>query len=144
MSWGITISDVANQTGVTVTAAELAQADGIITIYLNRTPDASAGISARDLSWIGAAIKWQAAWITSQADVTGTAQYDSLTSDGLSVTSTAEWAKVLAPLAARSLKNLTWKGSRTTLVPGTRVQRGAFAYDFSVETSDEVSTWRAL
>lgn len=141
MSWGNTVADVLNTTGVTVTTSELAQADSIVTIYVNRTPAASGGISARDLGWINMAVQWQAAWVNAQANVSGTSQYDSLTSDGLSVTSEAEWAKILAPIAARSLKNLSWKGSRSVAVPGPSVRRGGFAYNFGNEASDDYTVW---
>mgnify|MGYP001598580966 FL=1 len=144
MSWGYTVADVLNTTGVTVTTSELAQADEIITIYINRTPEASGGISARDLTWIGSAVKWQAAWVAAQPNLAGTSQYDSYSSDGLSVQTTAQWAKVLAPLAARALKNLSWKGSRSVDVPGPSVRRGGFAYNFGNEASDDYSQWSRL
>ena len=143
MTWGVTLSDVLNTTGVSASAADLAQADSIITIYINRTPDASAGISGRDLTWIRAAIQWQAAWVNGNPDTAGTSQFDSYSSDGLSIQTTAEWAKVLAPIAARSLKNLTWKGTRTQRTPSVSRPRG-FAYDFGNETSDDVSDWQRL
>lgn len=142
MTWGVTISDVTNTTGVTPSASDLAQADSIITIYVNRTPDASGGISGRDLYWIRSAVQWQAAWVSSQPNLTGSSQYDSLSSDGLSVQTTAEWAKVLAPIAARSLKNLTWKGTRTQRTPPVRQGRG-LVLDFENEESDQYTEWSA-
>jgi hypothetical protein len=143
MTWGVTISDVTNTTGVTPSAADLAASDSIITIYINRTPDASGGISGRDLTWIRSAIQWQAAWVSSQPNLTGTSHYDSYSSDGLSVQTTAEWAKVLAPLAARSLKNLTWKGTRTQRTPSVRQGKG-LVLNFENEESDEYSDWSRL
>lgn len=143
MTWGVTISDVTNTTGTTPSATDLAAADAIVTIYVNRTPDASGGISGRDLYWIKSAVQWQAAWISTQPNLTGTSQYDSYSADGLSVQTTAEWAKLLAPIAARSLKNLTWKGSRTQRTPPVRQGRG-LVLDFGNEESDDYSAWSGL
>jgi hypothetical protein len=143
MTWGVTISDVTNTTGTTPTAADLAAADSIITVYINRTPDASGGISGRDLTWIRTAIQWQAAWVNGNPDTAGASQYDSYSSDGLSIQTTAEWAKVLAPIAARSLKNLTWKGTRTQRTPPVRQGRG-LVLDFLNEESDDYSGWSGL
>jgi len=144
MSWGVTISDVLNATGETVVAKDLLQADAIVTIYVNRTPAASGGISNRDLTWVNTAICWQAAWIAQNVAVSGRSQYDSLSQDGLSVASTAEWAKILGPIAARALKNLSWKGSRTNRVPGADFPRGGFVFDFELEQSDRYTDWAPL
>ena len=63
----------------------------------------------------------------------------------MSVTSSAEWAKYLGPMAARSLKNLSWKGSKTIATPNARVPRGpGWALDFDMEQSDWYSVWEPL
>jgi hypothetical protein len=143
MPWGVSVADVLATTGSTVTTAQVAAADSVVSIYVNRTSTASASMSARDLGWIRTAIAWQAPWQADKADMATRSQFDSVSQDGLSVTSTAQWAKVLAPLAARALKNLSWKSSRTIRTPNVSVPTG-MGVDFLLESSDERSTWETM
>lgn len=146
MAWGVTVSDVFNATGASATDPQIAVADAVVTIYVNRQSTASASISPRDIGWIKSAIQWQTVWMPSQSGYNGRSQFDSLSQDGLSIQSSAQWAKELAPLAARSIKNLSWKGSRTQRTPA--VVPGLDAYgqrlDFTLEASDRYSHWDAL
>lgn len=139
MSWGVSVTDVQNITATAVDAPTLAMADEMVTIYVNRTPEASSGIGDRDLGWITRAVSWQAAWLATNVNVVSRQQFDTMSQDGVSLSSTAQWAKVLAPMAARALKNLSWKGTRTV---GPEIQREA--YDFVMEDSDEYSDWHTL
>lgn len=143
MAWGVLPADVLATTGATVTTAQVAQADAVVSIYVNRQSTASASMSARDLATIRSAIAWQTPWQAAQSDMTTRSQYDSLSQDGLSVSSSAEWAKILSPIAARALKNLSWKGSRTLRTPNVSVPTGIGA-DFLLETSDRRSDWKPL
>jgi hypothetical protein len=143
MAWGVLPADVLATTGASATTAQIATADAVISIYVNRQSTASASMSTRDLGWIRSAIQWQTIWQAGQPGFTTRNQFDSLDQDGLSVQSSAEWAKVLAPLAARSLKNLSWKGSRTQRTPNVDVPTGMGA-DFLLESSDWRSHWEEL
>jgi hypothetical protein len=142
MPWGVSTSDVLATTGTTATTEQVAAADSVISIYVNRQSSASASMSARDLGWIRTAIAWQTPWQAAQS-LTTRSQFDSVSQDGLSVSSSAEWAKVLAPLAARSLKNLSWKGSKTLRTPNVSVPTG-LGVDFLLESSDARSTWETM
>jgi len=143
MPWNVTPADVLATTGATVTTESVAVADGMVTIYVNRTSEASASMSARDLGWIRQAIAWQAPWAAAQPDLTTRSQFDSLSQDGLSVQTAAEWAKLLHPMAARALKNLSWKASRTQRTPNASVPVG-LGLDFAMEQSDRFSDWTPL
>jgi hypothetical protein len=143
MAWGVSTADVLATTGASATTAQIAAADSIVTIYVNRDSSASGSMAPRDLASIKAAVAWQAAWMLSQPNLAGRSQFDNLSQDGLSVSSSAEWAKILSPIAARSLKNLTWKGSRTLRTPNVSVPTGLGA-DFVLETSDGWSRWEEL
>jgi hypothetical protein len=143
MPWGVSTADVLATTGSTATAEQVAAADSVISIYVNRQSTASASMSARDLGWIRTAIAWQTPWQAGQAGLATRSQFDSLSQDGLSVASTAQWAKVLAPLAARALKNLSWKGSRTQRTPNVSVPTG-LGVDFLLDESDARTTWSPL
>jgi hypothetical protein len=124
VTWGVTPTDVQNVTGASATAANIAMADSMISTYANRTAAASGGMGARDIFWIQSAICWQARWIPTQPALEGRNQFDSLSQDGMSVQSAAQWAKILAPMAARALKNLSNKGSKTDVVDPVEVPTG--------------------
>lgn len=143
-TWGVTLSDVFNTTAVSAAASDLASADSIVTIYVNRTPSASGAISPRDLATIATAIQWQTAWMSQNPNVFQRNQFESLTGDGQSVTQAAEWAHVLSPIAARAIRNLSWKGSRTLRTPSVRVNRVNAAAQFELEASDIYSDWQPL
>lgn len=144
MTWA-SISDVQSATGKTVTSDQLAQADAVVTIYCNRTPDASASIGARDLYWLKQAVCWQAAWQIQKPGYDQRDNAQSVMQDGLQVERETEHSVTLAPLAARSLKNLSWKASRTVRTPNVRVPLGlGLAPDFLLESSDSRSEWQPL
>ncbi len=143
MTWA-TVGDVSTTTGKTVTTDQLAQAEAVVNIYADRAPSASAAISTRDLYWLQQATCWQAAW---QAQKFGYSQRDnaqSLMQDGLQVERETEHSVTLAPLAARSLKNLSWKRNRTVRTPNVRVPLGLGLEDFTLESSDANSNWQPL
>lgn len=135
-TWGVTPVDVANVTGASATAEYIAMADSIVSIVANRTAAASGSMSARDVNAIQVAICWQARWIPTQPELHGRAQFDSITQDGLSVQVRAQWAKYLAPLAARSLRNLSSKGPRAEAVAPIGVPAGYGAAFFLNDEGD--------
>jgi hypothetical protein len=142
VAWA-TAADVEEIVGREVESSVLAQADGHITIYANRTPDAVDGMSARDRYWLKVATCWQAAWLDQQVAVDGRSTATSLSTDGQSVTRDAEYQVVLGPLAARALRNLSWKASRSLDV--RPVSAGpAWPRDFLSESSDELHGWEPL
>jgi hypothetical protein len=141
MAWA-TISEVAEITGATVEADLLAQADGIITVYCGRTPDMQDKLRKRDQYWLRAATAWQAVWMTGQAGVTARNLGTTIETEGLTVEHAAEYEVVLAPLAARSLRNLSWKSSRAVAVGTTSHSIGA--RNFTLEQSDPCSVWYPL
>lgn len=142
MAWA-TLQDVGDVTGHSVTTQELAMAEAAVTIYANRTPSASASIGARDLYWLQQATCWQACWLAEQVLVEGRSVVGSLTQDGMAVNYGAEWQVTLAPLAARSLKNLSWKAARSIDVPST-LQGVGVMRDFTLEASDDDTPWQEL
>jgi hypothetical protein len=146
MSWAV-LGDVVTITGKTLPATVdpdeiLAAANSHITIYGNRTPDASASISNRDLYWLKAAVCWQATWLPGQPGYETRSTVRQESGDGTSYTVASEAQINLAPMAARALKNLSWKASRTLRTPDVSVPAGSRApIDFTSEDSDEYSDW---
>lgn len=147
MAWA-TVTDVGDITGVSVDAATVAQAQGVIEVYANRTDDATDGFSARDLGWLKRAVCWQAAWLKDQYGYTSRQRARSTSQDGTSITRVADSDQDLAPLAARALKNLSWLGSRTTRARGIAVPRGGLGWEtdaeFMRDARDSDALWEAM
>jgi hypothetical protein len=139
-----TTADVLSVTGVSATSAQLAQAEAVVTIYANRTPTASASFGQRDLYWLQQATCWQAAWQSQKYGYTQRDNATSLMQDGLQVERDTEHSVTLAPLAARALKNLSWKTNRTIRGSNIHVPLGAGLRDFTLESSDAFSDWQPL
>lgn len=151
-TWGVTVADVLYMTGATVEAVDIQMAAESIEPYVNRTPASSAGMLARDIRTIKKALVWQAAWLPEQPDYVGRMNVDSTNQDGQSAAFSPasspygrEYSLTLAPMAARCLKNLSWKASRTLNVKrmgATTKSLEDQAYDF---LTDEVPTgWDRL
>lgn len=151
MSWA-TVQECADITGVTVTAAQLALAQATVETYANRIQSTTfdASCSARDLGWLKRSVAWQAAWLTEQVDFTTRSSYDELAQDNTQHVVGADSQLMLAPMAARTLKNLSWKGSRTVRIVPTSVRRGESRsvvdplMDYTQEANDDAHAWNRL
>lgn len=112
MAWA-TADEVLDTTGVdvTLTPSVLAQAGSIINMHAGITDDAT--VYERDEYWLGQAVIWQTAWLAGQQAVAERSSMTTVSQEGLQVTYQDEAALVLAPLARRSLKNLSWMGTRS-------------------------------
>lgn len=140
MGWA-TAANVLSLTGKTVTDQVVLEASAVIDIYANRTQEASAGMTARDLGWLQRACAFQAAWMPTQPGFHQRNAVAQITQDGLQIIYDKEWQISLAPLAARTLKNLSWKASRTVAVPHLTIPMGEAA-NFLNEQSDWYTDWR--
>jgi hypothetical protein len=145
MSWA-TEADLLAYLGVTLQDSRyLTQANTAISVYANRSQAASASISNRDLLALKLATCYQAAWLPSQPDALTRVNVESSTVDGESVRFANEAQQNLAPNAIRALKNLSWKGSRTLVIPSADVPLGSSStINFTSESSDESSDWATL
>lgn len=145
MSTWATPSDVLSITGASATQAEVDVAEETLLPWINRGPSASASMSARDLFWLKRAVAWQSVWLPDQPGYFSRTTSSSWSQDGESVTHRSAAEEMLAPLAARALRNTTWKGSKTTriLPVGTPVGT-TYAQDFTLESSDERHGWEPL
>ena len=154
MTWA-TVAETALITGMTASGsastADVAMAHQVIEIYANVTESASAAIGARDLEWLRKATAWQAVWQKQQPgyatdrSVVASIMADGVREDfaGFSVGGTGgEWKVMLAPLAARALKNLSWKGSRTLRTDRVEVPFGQNSVTgFLRDGGDALSDW---
>jgi len=147
MTWA-TLADVTTKLGKTVTAQDILMANEIITTYANRTPAASASMGSRDLYYLNSAACWQAVWYAEQPGVETRQIAAKHAQDGVEIDyagtsfNPKEYPAVLAPLAARALRNLSWKASRTLRVKNVATPLNS-AYNFTSESSDEYSNWKA-
>lgn len=140
--WAST-DDVLNITGTVVTDTVLNVANSVITVYCNRSEEASAGMGVRDLYWLTQATAWQAKWVASVPDYGLQVQHSTLQQDGMSIGHRAEWEINLAPMAARALKNLSWKADRTKRTPRIEVPIGMGVANFLNEAYDQYDmTWQ--
>lgn len=119
MAWATT-SDVITYTGVSATAAQVEQAQGVVEIFADVTEDASAVglISEKNLRLLKQAVAYQAAWITQHPDAFTNVDLSSFNQDQVSGTLRHDNALILAPLAKRCIDRLSWRRNR-----GLRIQR---------------------
>lgn len=142
-----TADEVLSITGVTVTAAQLLQANSVITIFANRTTEAV--LSVRDLYWLKQATCWQAAWQKDQAGYTTRHAVTEVTQDGMQLIysggDTPNLASItLAPLAQRALKNTSWKGSRSARIDTRLYDQVSADINYRLETYDDMFPWQPL
>lgn len=83
-----------------------------------------APITRSDALWVKKATLFQAAWLIEQQDALNRVAVNSLTQDGLHVTTSNELTFVLAPLAKRALNNCSWAKHGTTRVSLERSSNG--------------------
>ena len=112
MAWA-TADECNAITGLTPDAATLARAQAMVEVHVNRQPDSDEGLTPRDLYWLRAAVAWQAAWLPSQHGIDGRVASQGITQDGMSSQFRSSADIVLAPLAQRAIRNLTWMASRS-------------------------------
>lgn len=139
-----TLAEVYDITTTEVTERQLIDAQRTIDIYAGRTYDLADKLGAKDLYWLKQAVAHQAAWQPGQAGLSTRQQVAGFSQDGLAANYTAEWNISLAPLAARAIKNLSWKGSRTVRTPALLASGPGRFVDFTTEDADPTHTWGAL
>lgn len=135
-----TVQDVADATGVTVTGQQLAQAQSDIEIFTNRIYADAARIRARDLHWLGQAVARQAAWIAGQFGLETRLDATQIQQDQVS-TSLKDDGLVLAPMAARALRRVSWMRSRTVHVRSAVEGAGPLMANPLSDGSDDSLVW---
>lgn len=112
MPWA-TADDVFDLTGENVAAADLTKAQDIIELFAGVTEDASDQglISGRNLRLLNRAVAYQAAWMPYHPDLYTHMDAETQSQDGVSATRAHDNARLLAPLALRFLRRVSWKQS---------------------------------
>jgi hypothetical protein len=145
MPWATAV-ECADVTGSTPDDATLALAHASIRSHINRTEvEVTAVATDRDLEWLRDAVAWQAAWLPSQPGYLARMGADSVSQDGLSVKHNSAADQLLAPLAQRALKNLSWMGSRSLRTkPRAARSEGEMQSASSFLTHDPEEGWVPL
>jgi hypothetical protein len=145
MAWA-TISECTAITGVTPDAATLALAQSSVEDHVNRSPDVTDSLYARDLYWLKKAVAWQAAWLPAQHDLLTRTGVQTVTQDGMSAQFRTPADQLLSPHAQRALKNVSWLGSRSVRFDSRGEGRYSEAADgqWLHEGSDDDHGWDAL
>jgi len=114
-----TEQEVNEFTGATVTPVQLALAQSTVELHVGRTSEAQ--VRPADLKWLKRAVAFQAVWLTTQPDLLTRTEVDSSSQDGASARYSGGEDQVLAPLAKRALRRLSWRGSRSVTMDGSGI-----------------------
>lgn len=144
MSWA-TAAEVLAMTGETVAEEKVALASAMVDTYTGADEDLPEdAISPKDRRHLKKATIWQAIWIPNKPGLlTHRENSPSTTADSVVVTRAAPVDGMLAPMAIREIKSLSWVGTRTILVPPA--PRGLPpGINFLSERADRFGSWNPL
>lgn len=150
-NWATT-TDVFNLTGVTVTDAEIAMAQGIIDLFsevstlsaFDGDGNSTGIISRKNLRYLMMAVAYQTAWMQEHPDVFSNIDTSTYSEDGVSATQSNTSAHLLAPLARRALLRLTWlRPNRSIKIgkPVTPLPTVAFGRNRDSAPADDERYW---
>lgn len=134
-----TVPQVKALTRKTVTDEDIDVAEGILATLHGLIPGVARKVSGRDAYFLRLATAYQAAWVVANPDLFERLDVSSAGQDGQSATFKPD-ALVVAPLARRTLKRLSWRGVRN-IGPG-RPARVVNVNDDDWE--DAHLAWRAV
>lgn len=112
------VDDVFTFTGETVDEPTLRRAQDLIELFAGVTWLGNDQISQRNARHLNRAVAYQAGWMGSRPDLYTHLDVQTVSQDGASHTPGNENAQLLAPLATRCLRRLSWADKPL------RVQRG--------------------
>lgn len=136
-----TIAQIMSVTGITVTQAQRDTAARIIEVTTGLIEAVErVDITDRDLYFLQLATAYQAAFVYDNPDVFSRADVTSAAQDGESATFRNADSHVLAPLARKSIRRLSWRGIRA-LVPGGGTPPRSSLVDAASEAYDDSLPW---
>lgn len=135
-----------------VTQVDLDAANSVNEIYVGVVESARAKLSGRDLRLLKKAESYQAAWMQAQVDLAGRSDVDLVTQDGLQYSKGDQDSHVLAPLAAASIRRLSWMRTRTydpltpsqALVLRDKVTAETYGMTDQEDLDDVAGDWRPI
>lgn len=124
----VTPETVLNVTGATVTAAQIGQATAIVELCMAVDLGNLANLRSTNRRWAVRAVCYQTAWMLGQPDLFERVDVTSMSQDGLTLATRDADSLLVAPLARKALKRVSWNRSRTVLVgPGRAARLARFA-----------------
>ncbi|WP_445520440.1 hypothetical protein [Streptomyces sp. NEAU-174] len=138
-----TPQQVIDTTGVTVTWAQLVQAQAAVEVFSNRIYADTPRMRTRDVYWLGKAVAYQAAWLVGQYDVSTRLDSSQVQQDGV-VASLDAKAMVLAPMAKWALQRVSWMRSRTVHLRSPFEDGYGWAANPLAEGSDDRQEWTPM
>lgn len=141
-----TTGDVLLYTGVTVTGAQVAQAQAVVEIFADTTTAASdaGNISEKNLRLLKQATAYQAAWISQHPDAFTNMDVTSISQDQVSATFLHANALILAPLAKRCIDRLSWRRIRPIRMGRNRWPISRTLNTISAAADENDPRWRPL
>src|SRR5690606_8545722 len=112
MSWS-TPADASNITGDVIDQTHLDQAQALLEILVGVTEGALPHLKPQDIRLLKKMEAYQAAWMIKQVDLTGRSDVTLVDQDGLSYSKGDDDMHVMAPLAKKAYKRLSWNRTRT-------------------------------
>lgn len=109
-----TVEDVKTYTDFDATEAQVMRAQ--LMIELLADADVDDQIRPRDLKKLRAAVAYQTPFVVENVDLFTHVDMDDLRQDGVDATTSHDNAWLLAPMAHRCLRRLSWRGTRTRSV----------------------------
>lgn len=137
------VSWVRNVTGSTLTVPQIQNAQQVLNMYSNYTPESSGfNMQPFDLMWLRYGLAYQAVWMTNQPGLLYRNEVDTVSQDGLSTHWVDPRNVMLAPLALRSLKQLSWQKSRSLRVRAPFIDdQTPMSSDPDAEANDLYERW---
>ncbi|MFG3170574.1 hypothetical protein [Streptomyces sp. NPDC048200] len=123
-----------------MTDAQLAQAQDDIEIFTSRVYEDTPRIRTRDLYWLGRAVARQAAWLAGQFGLETRLDATQIQQDQVSSTLTGD-GLVLAPMAARALRRVSWMRSRTVHIRSALEGSGPLVGNPLLDSADNSQPW---
>ena len=144
MAWA-TPEEVLAMTGETVTEQHVTLASAMIDTYAGVSEDLPENaLSPRDRRALQRATIWQAVWVRDKPGLlTAREGHTATSADSVMVQRESHADIMLAPLAQRELRNLSWYSTRT--LRGSRLPRPLPSnINFLSEESDDTHPWKSL
>lgn len=114
-SWA-SISETQSYTGIAVSQDHIDMAQAMIELFADVIYDQSDKISTKNLRLLKMAVAYQAAWIVDHPDLFTHTDVTSINQDGIFYVHAHENAYLIAPMARRALKRLSWMRNKSIRV----------------------------
>lgn len=120
MATWASISETLAYTRINVEQEDLDSAQAMIELFADVIYEQSDKISTKNARLLKMAVAYQAAWITEHPDLFTHTDIQSINQDGIFYVHTHENSYLIAPMARRALKRLSWMRNKSIRVRPSR------------------------